>query len=318
MRARDYLLSLPERLLRSAIGLGAGVVREVGDVAIPEGVRESRLYQNVVDTTLRFLIEQVGGAKGVYKSDAALTGNFLLRRTAGNAIEALGIVAFRASPVWVLAALADLSGVGRRLIPEIADALKAEGLLKEDAQFTSMEQVLDGLERSSARLAAAVNTPPLDVAGLREEWRALRHDVGSIAPGALPSAETVTDLWADLKRESARQEVSVFTLSSMLALSAVRSVPDTFRRLSASGRLATRRTGQVIAAALLDDYRATLGRIAQVGFVRYAIGQLRPYVRAAWAQFSPEQRTLTERVVHAVADAKVRRRQRQQLDDQGA
>ena len=97
----------------------------------------------------------------------ALPDNFLARRTAGNAVEVLGIVAFRASPVWVLAALADVCGAGRQLIPEMADALKEQGLLEKDAQFTSVDQILDGLERTSSRLAAAINTPPLDVAGLR-------------------------------------------------------------------------------------------------------------------------------------------------------
>ena len=73
----------------------------------------TQLYQNLVDTTLRFLIEQVGEVDGVYASADALPDNFLVRRTAGNAIEVMGIVAFRASPVWVLAAMADLCGMGR-------------------------------------------------------------------------------------------------------------------------------------------------------------------------------------------------------------
>jgi hypothetical protein len=40
------------------------------------------------------LIEQVGGVEGVYRTDA-LPDNFLARRTAGNAVEILGIVASR-------------------------------------------------------------------------------------------------------------------------------------------------------------------------------------------------------------------------------
>ena len=92
MTIRTYLLSFPERVLRSVLGLGAGVAREVGEVALPDGVRQSRLYQNLVDATLRFLIEQVGGAEGVYKADGTLPDDFLVRRTAGNAVEVLGIV----------------------------------------------------------------------------------------------------------------------------------------------------------------------------------------------------------------------------------
>src|SRR4029450_3227221 len=120
MTIKRYLLSFPERFVRSALGLGAGVAREVGEVALPAAVRRSQLYSNLVDTTLRFLIEDVGGAEGVYRAEEQLPDNFLARRTAGNAIEALGIVAFRASPVWVLAALAGRAGVGAQAVTESA------------------------------------------------------------------------------------------------------------------------------------------------------------------------------------------------------
>ena len=69
---KAYLLSVPERVVRATLGLGAGVAREVGEVALPDGVRRSQLYQNLVDTTLRFLIEQVGGAEGVYRAKGTL------------------------------------------------------------------------------------------------------------------------------------------------------------------------------------------------------------------------------------------------------
>ena len=101
-------MSLPERFLRATVGLGAGAVREVGELALPEGVRRGQLYQNLVDATLRYLIEQVGSVEGRYDGAAELPDRFLARRAAGNAVEVLGIIAFRASPVWVLAALADL------------------------------------------------------------------------------------------------------------------------------------------------------------------------------------------------------------------
>jgi len=297
MTVRSYLLSFPERLLRSALGLGAGVAREVGEVALPAGIRNSQLYQNLVDATLRFLIEQVGGVEGVYRADGPLPDNFLARRTAGNAVEVLGIVAFRASPVWILAALADVCGMGRHLIPEIADALKAQGLLERDAQFATVDQMLDGLERTSSRLASTINTPPLDVAGLREEWAAIREDARRLTPGSLPSRDAISHVWAQLKAESARQNRSVFETSSVMAVSAVRSVPGGVRWLSASARASAARTGHVFAAALLDHYKQTLSEMQEVGYLAFADRQFRPYVRAAVNQFSPKRRTVTQRLL---------------------
>jgi len=224
-RIGNYLLSLPERILRSATALAGGLLREVGDVAVPAALRRTRVYQNLVDSTLRFLIEQVGQVEGAYPDAGRLAEDFAIRRAAGNGLEMIGILAFRASPVWVLAALADLSGAGRHLIAEISDSLKKEGLLDPGTRFETVDQVLDGLEKSAGRAAEAINTPPLDVAGLRREWDAVRAEVRAIRVPELPSAESLERLWGNLKAEAASQQRSVFELSSVLALSALRRVP---------------------------------------------------------------------------------------------
>lgn len=301
---KTYLLSLPERLVRSTLGLGAGAAREVGEVVLPDAVRKSQLYKNLVDATLRFVIERVGEVEGVYGKDDELPENFLARRTAGNAVEVLGIVAFRASPVWVLAALADVCGAGRQLIPEMADALKEQGLLEKDTEFTNVDQMLDGLERTSSRLAATINTPPLDIDGLRREWEAIRTEASRMQPASLPSRESLTALWTELKAESARQDRSVYETSSMVALSAIRDFPDRARWFYASARVGAARTGDIVAATLLDHYSRTLAEIRSAGYATFAVRQYKPYVRAAVEQFSPAKRTLTERLL---AKLRVRR-----------
>src|SRR2546429_8745431 len=113
-----YLVSLPERVVRSAAALAGGLIRELGDVTVPAAVRRTKTYQTMVEIALRFMIEQVGQVEGVYPSEGELASNFLLRRTAGHGIELAGLLAFRGSPGWVMAALADISGAGRRGVPE--------------------------------------------------------------------------------------------------------------------------------------------------------------------------------------------------------
>src|SRR5579871_1365267 len=167
-----YLISLPERVVRSAAALAGGLIRELGDVTVPASVRRTKSYQMMVDIALRFMIEQVGQVEGVYPSEGELAGNFLLRRTAGHGIELAGLLAFRASPVWIMAALADVSGAGRHIVQEIADALQEEGLLAGDAKFENVDQLLEGLERTASQVADLCNAPPLNVAGLRREWGA--------------------------------------------------------------------------------------------------------------------------------------------------
>jgi hypothetical protein len=283
--------------VRSASALAAGTVREVATVALPIGFRRGRLYRNLVDVTLQFLIEDVGGVQGAQPSEQKLGEDFLLRRAAGNGIELMGVVAFRASPVWVLAALADVAGFGRQLIPEIAETLKKEGLLAPDDSFATMEQLLGGLERTSGRLAESVNAPPLDVEGLRQEWRRFADEARQLPAPQLPSASAVTRLWQDLRATAEKEQRSVFAVSSLLALAAVGELPERARVLSKSAAVVLRHGGAAVANALLDHYRQSLNELRHLGFLQYGIRQLTPYTQAAIGAFHPARETLTGKLL---------------------
>jgi len=239
-RARyKYILSLPERVIRSLGALSGGLLREIGEVALPAAIRRTILYRTMVGVTLRFLIEQVGEVEGVYPSESHLSENFILQRTASHGIELLGILAFRASPVWVLAALADVTGGGQKLMREIAEALKEEGLLEGDGRFESMDQVLGGLEKTSAHLALTLNMPPMNVPGLRLEWETLKAELKDIPPDHVPGLERLERTWENVRAAAEKQNKTVFALSSLMAISTIRHVPANLLWLSKATRSAS-------------------------------------------------------------------------------
>jgi hypothetical protein len=292
-----YVASLPERVVRSASAFTAGVVHEVAAVTLPLGLRRGRLYRNLVDVPLKFLLTEVGQVRGTTPSEQELGENFLLRRAAGNGIELMGLFAFRASPVWVLAALADVCGFGRRIIPDIAAALQQEGLLAPGSSFATMEQLLAGLERSAAHLADTVNAPPLDVAGLRREWSKFVAEARQLPPPQLPAPAAITGLWQDLRVTANNEGRSIFEVSSLLAVSAVSELPERARVLSKSAAVVLRRGGTALSDALLDHYRQSLREVRAVGFVRYGVRQLTPYTHAALGAFARDRETLTGRLL---------------------
>jgi hypothetical protein len=296
-RVTGYVFSLPERVVRSLSALTAGAVRELGEVALPVRVRRSKLYYSLVESTVRFFIEQVGQVELEYGKDAPLPDQFLIRRAAGNVVEIAGIAAFRASPVWVFAALSDLAGAGRGLMGEIVEALQSEGLLERGRKFENVDQLLDGLERTSARLAEAVNTPPLNVAGLREEWEKVRAEASHIPRAILPSASRLSRQWRELKQAAAEQKQSVFELSSVLAVAAIRRLPDNTRWLSSVARTSGRRTGEFLGRGLLDHYQTTLAEIHKTGYVSYWLREFKPYMKGAIQQFSVKRVSSTEKLL---------------------
>ena len=292
-----FAISLPERVVRSLAALSGGLLREIGIVALPARLRRTALYRTMVEVTLRFLIEQLGKVPAIYPSEQELARDFLLKRGASHGIELLGLLTIHVSPVWVLAALADATGAGRALIQQIAQALKDEGLLDPKSHFESVDQLLDGLEKTSAHLAENLNLPPLDVAGLRKEWEKLRADLPHIPKQNLPAPSTLEKIWTKLVASAVAQNRSVFTVCSMLAISTLAQTPGNLRWLSRASRIAAKRTGEVLGDTLLSHYSEALEEISRAGFFNYWRHVFRPYLHAAAEHFAPTNESSTERLL---------------------
>lgn len=270
-------------------------MREIGSVAIPARIRHTSLYRTAVEVTLRFLIQELGQVENIYPTEDRLAENFLLQRGASHGIELIGLLTLHVSPIWILAALADGAGAGGALINEISKALKDEGLLDPKARFESVDQLLDGLEKTGDHLAQTLNTPPLDVAGLRREWLKLKTELALLPRAALPSAAVLGKIWQDLQYSAKTQQRSVFAVCSAVALSAVTDVPANLLWLSRAARVAATRTGSLLGEALLDHYKAALEEISTRGFVAYWRQQFRPYLHAAARQFAAANLSTTEK-----------------------
>src|SRR4029453_1746839 len=91
-----YVLSLPERLVRSVAALVGGTVHETARVLLPRLIRRSRLYEVSAKNLLRLLVEGVGAVEG--SSTGEVTGaaptQLALRKGAGNVVELGSILAF--------------------------------------------------------------------------------------------------------------------------------------------------------------------------------------------------------------------------------
>ena len=299
MRAAPYLyaLSLPERTLRSLSALSGGILREVSELALPAKVRDAALYRATAGIGLRFLIEQLGDVRGIYPRQDPLSRQFVRRYAVGSSIEMVGVATIFLSPVWVLAALGDATRVGKTLFSEIGDALKAEKLLDPGAQFETMAQLLDGMERTSTHLALTVNMPPLDVTGLRREWEQFRENLAVLPPARLPTAADVERAWNSLQTVSRDVQQSVFSVSAAMGMSALSSVPSRLQWLSRSAAVAARTTGMVVGGAFLDHYAAASKELTATGFAAYCAKHSRPYLVAAIRGFLPEKRSWTERLL---------------------
>jgi hypothetical protein len=271
---RSYLASLPERTARAGAALTGGLVHEASEVALPLAVRRSRLYQAIVGRLLRITIELVGGVEGVYPGQEMPARELLVRKTAGNAVELSGFLAVGWSPLWLLAGASDLVGGTKAYLRALATELRDAGVLAEDAQVASFDELLTALEGTSGVLADTVDVPPLDVASVRTSWQELQRQAAD-----LPDAAGLERIFAGLQLAARQEERSLLEISSLVALGAVR-------------------TGIKLGNVhVFDYYRRALRTIVKEGLLSFLRRTSTPYLARAGAHFHPQSSTYSERLL---------------------
>ena len=98
----SFLLSLPERAVRSVAALLGGALHETFTLALPRVVRRSRLYEATAKNLLRVTIELVGGVAPRIPTEVEFEpdpGRLAVRKGVGNAVELGSIAAFGFSPL---------------------------------------------------------------------------------------------------------------------------------------------------------------------------------------------------------------------------
>jgi hypothetical protein len=272
--ARGYLASLPERSARALVALGGGLIHESASVLLPAGVRRSRLYQATIGRLLRILIEGVGGVRGAFPADSLSVNELFVRKAAGNAVELASFLAVGWSPIWLLAAVSDLTGGTRVYLQALVAELTASGALPAGTQISSFEELLGALEGTSGTLADNIDLIPTSLRDLRGAWEQLRQHMAD-----LPDAGRLAALFADLQAAATREGRTLLQISALVALGAVRAGVQ---------------LGHV---HIFTYYRDTLQGIVAEGLPGY-IGRLSaPYLLGAVGQLDARRDSYTQRLL---------------------
>jgi len=270
-----FLVSLPERAVRSVFALIGGGVHETAELVLPRLVRRSRLYEATAKNLLRVSIELVGGVA----SPAATADEYepnakklAVRKTVGNAVELGSIAAFGFSPLWLLAAAADVTHGTRVYLDAFVRELKLAGVLAEATELNTVDDLLAALQGGTGTAARLIDIPPLELEALRRSLADLREDASG-----LPAPAEMAALYDALRAEAVRERRSLLEVSTGVGIAFFNSARKVGRQ------------------HLLDPYGEDLKPVRDEGFGAYAARVSRPYGAAVARHFDPAQPSLTER-----------------------
>jgi hypothetical protein len=281
-----FLLSVPERIVRSLAALAGGLVHESAQILLPRLVRRSRLYEASAKNLLRVTVELVGGVEGASTAEpGGGVGQLAVRKGAGNVVELGSIAAFGFSPLWLLAAASDLARGSRVYLDALVGELKAAEVLAPEAEFGSLDELLGALERGSGTAARLVDIPPLELAELRASVAELRGNVDD-----LPSADELAAVYAGLRRAARAEERSLLEVSAGIGLAFLLSARSLSRE------------------HLVTPYRQDWRPLRDEGFAAYSRRVAQPYRRAVEGHFDRDRETWTERGLERLSRGRRRKR----------
>ena len=156
----------------------------------------------------------------------------------------------------------------------LTEELKAAGVVGEEVEVASVDELLGVLEGTTGRTARLIDIPPMELDGLRRSLRELREEAGE-----LPSHAELAGLFDALRRTAAAEDRSLLEVSTGVGLAFLTSA----RKVSRTH----------LALPYREDWRP----VRDEGFGAYARRISRPYASAAAGHFDPKRRTYTQRLL---------------------
>jgi hypothetical protein len=286
-----YVLSLPERALRTGTGLLGGVLRESASLLVPRSFQNSRTYTVMVRQMLDFLVHDVGRvAQGDKPSTTAEVDNYVARKAVGNFVDMASLATLHVSPLLLLAAVSDLAYGSQVYLKELADELKAQGVIDESRRIDHVNDLLSAVSDASAATSKVFNTPPLSVDALRATIDETRAAIRSPGGAQVPPPEDVDRMWQEMRDISRSEGVSLLTVSGAATMRAL----DKFATVGRGALSGVKVAGSLVDRHVLDHYARALTEIRAKGLYQSLAETSQPYLGAVWLNFQSNKSTLTE------------------------
>ena len=307
-----YGVSVPERLVRSAVGLTAGTAKEIAEFVVPQAFQDSKSYEVAVRNSLNFLLANVASVTDSKASetvsasggDCALRsapdptggnpGRFIARKAVGNFIDITGLATLHISPLWILAIVSDAAYGTKTYLHELATELQKQGLIDDSSTIHKVDDLFEAVKNASSSAATSFDTPPLSLEELRTSFDQTRKALNEVDPALLIPEAEISRLWTDMKQLASDEHISLLGVSGAVAMQAAESIKNVTHG-SLTGLFVA---GKIVNRNIFGHYASALAQIHQQGIWASVKETYTPYVDLAWGNFTSSRRTWTEQVLN--------------------
>ena len=307
-----YGVSLPERLVRSAVGITAGTAKEIAEFVVPQAFQDSKSYEVAVRNSLNFLLANVATvsdpnaekptappaatpvANATSDPTAMNPGRFIARKAVGNFIDIAGLATLHVSPLWILAIVSDAAYGTKTYLSELAGELQSQGLIDDSSTIHRVDDLFDAIKKASGRAASNFDTPPLSLVELKTSFEQTRAALNEVDPTLLIPEAEIGRIWSDMRSLADQEKISLLGVSGAVAMQAVETI-KTATQGSLTGLFVA---GKIVNRNIFAHYISALSDIHKHGLWSSVRNTYGPYVDLAWGNFTSSRKTWTEQVLN--------------------
>jgi len=289
--SQDYLLSLPERAVRSAAAVIGGTSLLITETLLPDVVRDSTTYRFVIGNLQNFMIDRVAQVPYFAASEEErVIDGYISRKLAGNVLEVVGLMTMRFSPVWVFALAGDAAAGSKVFLDRLVMHLKQNGVIDPASDPDDIAGLLAAIQRASSTSATAVDTPPLSraqLAGLADD---LADGYGQMFSRSQSLLARFEALQSRMERTAGAEDLSVEAVSGIMAI----DVATLSKASVGTTRAVSRTSAELFGEKILVSYERTLDELNRQGAGVYLNRYMKPFIDAAVDHFNPNRPTWTQ------------------------
>lgn len=295
---RKYLVTIPERTARAILSYGVGIIDLSINTVLPKSLKRTSFYKVSYGMMRSFIIEKILEMdKEKVEELHDLSEDFVIRKIAGNSIEALGLFTIRFSPLWVFAVISDVTRGSSVYFDTLKKHLVDNGVIDSGEGITSIQDLLNALQKASEVTVNTLDLPPIAVRDLKKCIREINVAYSDLGAESKKVNTLIDSVWSEMKKLSEEEGISFEALSGLMSADALKLYGTKTANSTKSFVMANY---ELLDAYVFRSYTETLSGIKKEGVSSYVQRHMEPFVELAKGVYEKEYLTWTERVIKKV------------------
>lgn len=291
-----YIVSLPERGIRSTVSLVTGVTSLITKSLIPAKLKNSLTYKFTFGLFQQFLMESIAEIKSEDK-EFDLEENYIAKKTVGTIVEGMGLLAMNFSPLWLFAIISDVAGGSKVYFERLIFHLKSNKVIAEDSNYTNITELLDGIRKSSITAANAIDTPPISDKEFQAFKDSLSLEIKKNVTDTRELLNSIDELWVKMTTIKNKENITMNQLSGAMVLDLMKkSSIKSYGFVKATSSLSL----EIFNTIIIKSYKSTLDDINKNGIKDYINLHMKPFIKQSNKHFHPKKQTLTEKYINYI------------------